>query len=73
LTGRIIHDVNTLKQVLKAMANLRLSERIEILSTGGGPDVQRIPTRMNMAGVKLKETQMDQEDSFWLTTRMRRQ
>jgi hypothetical protein len=35
------------------------------------PDVQKIPSHMNMAGVKLREAQVDQEDSSWLTNRIK--
>jgi hypothetical protein len=57
--------------MLEATAHLRLlNEGIETLSTEGDPDVQRIPTHMNMVRVKLREAQMDQEDSSWLTTRI---
>jgi hypothetical protein len=57
--------------MLKAIANLHLmNEGIETLSKEGDPDVQRIPTRMNIAGAKLMGAQMDQEDSSWLTTRI---
>jgi hypothetical protein len=45
-----------------------MNKGIESLSKEGDPDVQRIPTRMNIARVKLRESQMDQEDSSWLTT-----
>jgi hypothetical protein len=68
LLRRMIHDVNTFNQMLKATANLRLmNERIDILSKEGDSDVQRIPTRMNMAGVKIRKAQMDEHDSSWFT------
>jgi hypothetical protein len=42
--------------MLKAMANLQLTNKgIESLSREGDSDVQRIPTPINMAGVKLRE------------------
>jgi hypothetical protein len=68
LVRRTIHDVNTFNQMLKATANLCLmNEGIEILSKEGDPDVCRIPTRMNMPGVKIRKAQMDQQDSSWFT------
>jgi hypothetical protein len=64
LARRIIHDVNTFGQMLKATANLRLmNEGIEILLNDGDPDAQRIPTPTDMAGVKIRKAQMDQQDS----------
>jgi hypothetical protein len=63
LLRRIIHDVNTFNQTLKAMPNMLLmNEGIEILSQEGDPNVQRISTRMDMAGVKIRKIQMDQQD-----------
>jgi hypothetical protein len=42
--------------MLKATVNLRLmNEGIKILSKEGDPDVRRIPTRMNMAGMKIRK------------------
>jgi hypothetical protein len=71
LLRRIIHDINTCNQILKVTTDLWLmSEGIETLSKKGNPDVQRIPTRINMAGVKLREAQVDQKESSWLTTRI---
>jgi hypothetical protein len=71
LLRNVIHDVNTLNRMLKTTTSLRLmNEGIETLSDEGDPDVQRIPTRMNMAGVKLRKAQIDQQDSPWLTTRI---
>jgi hypothetical protein len=61
LLRRIIHDANMFSQMLQATVNLRLmNERIEILSKEGDPDVRRIPTRMNMAGLKIRKAQIDQ-------------
>jgi hypothetical protein len=66
LLTTIIRDANTFNQMLKAMASLRLmNECIETLSKEGDPDVRRIPIHMNVAGVKIREAQMDQEDSSW--------
>jgi hypothetical protein len=57
--------------MLKVTANLRLmNEGIEILSKEGDPDVWRIPTRMNMARVKIRKAQMDQKNSSWFTDRI---
>jgi hypothetical protein len=71
LLRRIIHDVKTFNQMLKATANLRLMNKgIEALSKEGDPDVRRIPTRMNMAGVKVREAQMEEEDLSWLRIRI---
>jgi hypothetical protein len=68
LLRRMIHDVNIFNQMLKATANLRLmKEGIEILSKEADPDFRRIPTRMTIAGVKIRKTQMDQQDSSWFT------
>jgi DUF4097 and DUF4098 domain-containing protein YvlB len=70
LLMRIIHDVSTFNQMLKATANLRLmNEGIEILSKEGAPDVRQISTRMNMASVKIGKAQMDQQDSSEFTAR----
>jgi hypothetical protein len=70
LFRRIIHDDNPFNQMLKATANLHLmNEGIEILSKEGDSDVRRIPTGMNMAGVKAREAQME-EDFSWLTIRI---
>jgi hypothetical protein len=56
LLRRIIHDVDTLNQMLKATDNLHLmNEGIEILLKEGDPDVRRIPARMNIAGVKIRK------------------
>jgi hypothetical protein len=71
LLRRIIHDVNTFNQMLKATANLCLiNEGLKILSKEGDPDVRRIPTRMNMAGVKIRKAQMDQHNSSWFIARI---
>jgi hypothetical protein len=68
LLRSVVHDVNTFNHMLKATANLRLmNEGIETLSKEGDPDVRRIPTRMNMAGVKVREAQMEEADLSWLT------
>jgi hypothetical protein len=68
LLRRIIHNVNTFNQMLKAMVTLRLmNEWLEILSKEEDPDVRRIPTHMNMAGVKIKKAQIDQQNSSWFT------
>jgi hypothetical protein len=57
--------------MVTATDNLRLLNKgMETLTKGGDPDVQKIPTRMNMVGVKLREAKGDQEDSSWLTTRI---
>jgi hypothetical protein len=57
--------------MLKPIANMPLmNEGIETLSKEGGPDVRRIPTRMNMAGVKVREAQMEEEDLSSLKIRI---
>jgi hypothetical protein len=57
--------------MLKATANLRLmNEGIETLSKEGNLDVRRIPTRMNMASVKVREAQMGDENLAWLKSRI---
>jgi hypothetical protein len=54
LLRRIIRDVDTFNQMLKATANLRLmNEGIETFSKEGDPDVRRIPARMTMVDVKV--------------------
>jgi hypothetical protein len=56
---------------VKATGDLPLmKEGIAILSKEGDPDVRRIPTRMNMAGMKIRKIQMDQQDSSWFTARI---
>jgi hypothetical protein len=60
LLRRTIQDVNTFRSMLMATANLRLmNEGIETLSKEADSDIQKIPTRINMAGVKLREAQID--------------
>jgi hypothetical protein len=72
LPRRIIHDVNTFNQMLKATADMCLmNEGIEILSKEGDPDVRPTPTRMNMAGVKIRKAQMDKQQSSWFTARIK--
>jgi hypothetical protein len=69
LFRQIIHDVKTLNQILKRTANPGLlNEGIEPLSQEVNPDVQRIPSRLNVTGPKLSEVQMDHENSSESTT-----
>jgi hypothetical protein len=71
LLRKTVHDVNTFNQMLKETANLRLmNQGTEILSKEGDPYVRRIPTRMNMASLKIRKAQMDQQNSSWLTARI---
>jgi hypothetical protein len=71
LLRRTIHDGNTFNQMLKATANMSLmNEWIENLSNERNPDVRRIPTCMNMADVKFRGAQMEEEDLSWWKIRI---
>jgi hypothetical protein len=45
-----------------------MNERIETLSKKGDTDVRKIPTGMNMTGMKIKEIQIYQQEALWLKT-----
>jgi hypothetical protein len=58
--------------MLKVTANLHFPNYgIEILSKERDPDLQRSPSRMNIAGAKIREAHLEQEDSVSLKTRVK--
>jgi hypothetical protein len=55
LLRRITQDVNPFSQMLKVTANMPLMNKgIETFAKEADLDVRRIPSRMNMAGLKFR-------------------